>query len=1174
MNYREIFDSKVEQIVESSNKYFDDATSFCSSIKVDELDDLAKFGELYKKLDLHTRTVQGLVVSFNLDSIKKIIDIEYGAKLKCAEGRKNELILSIRKKVEDKVREKTEEIKRINDGIRQRNKALRDEIDAVNSKYRQLEVKRQRLLEYSADILQLCNNYGIRVSDINIDNSMFSIDELGVLYDQFYAFISSRSVKSNPIRWIREVTNNDSIALLGILFLFLVLSISPIFNFLMVAVLLYIFYNASIQDSLVKRYTILAGLTFNTNPMEFGITKELSEGDIERELSEDIDPDDDPDFADLLREAESSMSDDKEEDDIKFSMSKDIANFTRDYSSMESELKGVIDTINSYKDDTLRVLSSKLDDLKKREQELKSNIKLLGEEFSESYVLDTNIKLGFDEDTYIYEKVDLGYKNTVISSNNSEEDIDTFLKVIITNYLCNVRPGYIDVTIYDPNGLGRSMAGFYDAEVDNIFTIAESDLNKIILSMKKHTDKVIRMTKGKTISEYNEDASKVGKTCLTYKVLVIMSQPKSIEENEELMSFMEYSANLGVFVIIVSNKKFANTNFFTKPFDGISKPINIDRFQFPVKVMQNFIKAYNSLKSPALSWSEYKERVIPKNKIWTYSADERIDLDPGFENGDPSKFKGYSVGNTGDIHVIVVGGTGAGKSVFINHIIMEICFKYSPDEVELSLVDFKGSEFNFYLPNKAQGVTKMLPHITDCLCTSDPSYSVSLFSKFRADSDVRYKRLMDAGYKNMMEYNRAMVKQGHPENRMKRKLVIVDEFQVIFEKTNTKQQEQLKKDITQISKVARACGIHLMFCSQSMKGTISDDILNQFTLRFGLRCNMDVSKAIMGTTFSGDIRERNGYLYVSSVDDRSKELQKRYRAPFISGTEQRKDIEYIYDLAEEKGLLPKVPPVTYDETTKHYLPEVDELFDKLHKNNQNTNNLFILGERMVYSDKGRRSNIILGRENNQHIFSVFQDSNDIVMFFNTIMECLKFNGDHQLIINSQVQDMSYICCADRYIDDTNRAFYNPDVKPQNMFEFLNSILESRKKSSDYDSLKPLYVILFGYNKSVGFGIESNYKLIDKFGLLLQTCGVCNMHIIFICDDLNEIPKAITTACAHRICGRTTEKASMSLMGTDIASKTYSEDNGYMFLNSYERVERLKIYRSDVERKIKERSLIV
>lgn len=1171
MKHREIFDSKMGEISSSTDKYFNDAESYCNTLDVANLDDLKSFKGLYDKLDEHEMTIRAIQINFKIDTIKMLIDREFSSKLGDVENERNNLMFSLRNKIEQAMDQKRSEIKVRNEEIRYKNDTLKAEIDAANSKYRQLEIKRQRLLEYSSEILQLCSDYGIKVSDININNDMFSIEELDVFYEQFYTFISMRGrEKKNPITWIREKTKYNPMALSFILIAMIVMSFTPVLDVISIGLLLYIIYGQSIQESLVKKYTIMAGLVFNINPMELGVIKEISEDMIEQELSEDIDIDNLPEFQALLEEVNSSMENITDED-IRSDMSKSIASYTQDYPGMERDYNNLMESIDEHKKSVIDLISSKKLELKTKEVELKSRVKLLGEEFSESGILSTKVKVGLDESTFIYETIDIGMQNIIFNERgNDPKQLDSFMKVLIANYFCNVRPGYLDITIYDPNGSGRSVAGFYNDNLDQLFNISNDNLEQVIKELKEYTDKVIKTTKGMPINEYNAMVSAQGRLCLNYKLLVILSQPKTVEESEALRSFLEYSAELGVFVWMVTDTEFPKTRVFRKPFEGVKNPIKIDPFGFPITVMENMWEAFESLKSPSLLWDEFKDKAIPDDKIWTYCADEFIDLDPGFEDGDPSKPRSYTVGNTGDVHAIGVGGTGAGKSIYINNLIANITTKYSPKDVSLWLVDFKGSEFNFYLKRPDIGQPYMLPHIAACLCTSDPDYSVSLFGALRTKADERYKFLKSEGFKNMYEFNKAMRKAGTPERCLPRILMIADEFQVIFEKTDAKANAILKSHITQIAKVARACGIHLLFFSQSMKGTVSDDILSQFTLRFALRCPMEVSLSVMGTKFAGDIREKNGYLYVSSSDDKKAELQKRYRTPYITDPMLRKRIALLAERAIAEGIVGETA-ITYDEADIHELSEVDGLYDGDLKD-IDTRSLFILGERMVYSNKGSRSNLFLSRENNQHIFSAFGNTKDAVMFYQTIMKNISRNGESMTIFNTQVEDLGYLCEVDKYLNSKNEIFYNESKNPASLISTFKDIATFRKGVADPETLKPLYIFCMGWDKALGFGIDSKYPLTDAYTTLLQTCATLHIHFIFIVSDQGEIPKALIMSCKHHIAGKCSDKTSTTLLDSDAAYKSYDQDDGYMFLQTSGRLERLKIYRSRITRTIKEKEL--
>lgn len=1178
MDYRSEWDkmlsgskSKFQNIVSSCETYLSE--NALESLNLS----LRDFAGSYSAIEKLKGSITSFQVNLPLDRLSSMIDDYFQRQVDELEDSNMRAKLAMKDEITAKVNKRIAEIKEYNEGVRARNAEIRALIDAENSKHQQLEVKRQRLLEYAPEILNKCALYGIKVSEIRISNDMFTLDELDALYSQFYDYISSTRSNSNIVVKFRDSTNSSPAALLGAIIGIVALSFTPIYNVLGVIALLYIMYIQAVQLDIVKRYTIMAGLAFNTAPLEYGIVREITEEEFEQEMSEEIDIDSDESLSGVLDSINQRISSLDSGEAIEAEYNKVIAKFNSDYPVMEKELEDYKKFVSEKSAEILSKIEEYHKGLQAMYDDMRSKVKPFGDDFTDDYNLSTKIKLGFNPKSCEYEVEDVGYRNILIDPTGATDiEIIKMVDIVITNYYQNIRPGYIDVTVCDPVGSCRSTAGFYNPEMDTLYKSSTEAVSTVLKEMQTYSDKVLKDTRGVDLHEFNKASSKVGKTCLNYKLFVALSGLDKLDDDVALKKFLSQSVNFGVICVFVTPLKIPNCKILrAKGFNMVRRPIEIDTFEFPINVAHNLEVAFKKTKTAALMWKDFKDTAITDAKMWSWCADERIELDPGFENGDPSKFKGYSVGNTGDIHSIVVGGTGAGKSVFINNIIANVCWKYPPTDVELTLVDFKGSEFVFYLQNEALGRPYMLPHVIDCLCTSDPDYSVSLFHKVRSDADKRYKFLMEKGFKNMYEYNKAMRKAGTPELCLKRRLVIVDEFQVIFTKTDARAQDTLKTDITQIAKVARACGIHLMFCSQSMSGTMSGDILSQFTLRFGLRCPMDVSTAIMGTRFSGDIREKNGYLYVASIDDKKPELQKRFRTPFIPDDQLREVINTCAIKAIEMGYKRDAEPTSYDESTVHNISELQELYDTVLADKR-IPGLMVLGERMVYSSKGRHCNVILDRSNNQHMLCAFKNIKDMVMFFKTVMVNIQNVGNSNIMINTQNHDMSYLCEADKYIEEGAEFLYEgtPESKFESIMDFLNNIIESRKQVPDKSTLRHMYVCLFGWDKAVGFGVGSSFKQLEKFGLILESSGTLNIHIIMFVSGVQEITRAVVNGFAHKIAGLVDDKTSTMLFDSDKASKHYEQEDGYMFLSSTSGIERLKIYQSEVTRELTEKELYI
>lgn len=1164
INHRDIFNSKLEQIELETSKYFKDAEDFCKGLDVSSINSLSQFSSVYSELESKERVVRSVTINFDVDSIKKHIDRVFDLKIKVEEDKNKVELIALQDKIELEISNKTNLLKEKNKDIRDRNNLIIGGVNSANSVYDSLIFKQQSLLEYSKDIIQICLDYGIKVSDINLNLDMFTIDEFNVFYDEFNSFIQARSSHhKNPIEFIRDKVNDNTIALAIILLSVFILSFTPVLDILSVALLLYLMYTQMVQESLVKKYTILAGLAFQVNFNDNKLDEDSYVDKLESEVEEIVDVDSDDSFKPFIEELDSVVNSLENNSAIN-EKSIVLSAFVTDYNKMQEDKNKVLSKIEEYRNNILSMIKVCREELDKRNSILKSEVMMLGSSFNEERVLNTNVKLGIDKETLIYETIDIGIKNIIFKeSGNSADDIDSFIKVLLVNMYCNVRPGYLQTIVYDPNGLGRSLAGFYNKEFESAFELSNKSLDVILTELREYTERVLKITKGATINEYNQMCVKTGKLALEYKLLIVLSQPKTVEENEALRSFIGYSANLGVFIWMISDFTFPNTLVFNKPFQNINNPIEIDRFNFPIEVVDNLFKCFSSMESPGLDWTVVKDKVIPDENIWCQNADEFIELNPGFEDGDSSKYKSYTLGNVGDIHMLIVGGTGSGKSVYINNLIITIARKYSPKDVGIVLVDFKGNEFSFYLKNPAIGRNYILPHIEACLCTSDPDYSVSLFSAIRDETDARFKDLKQKGYKNIYSYNKAMRKNGTPELIYKRKIFIVDEFQVIFEKTSAKAQSVLKADIKYIASLGRAAGIHLVFASQSMTGTVDASILNQFTLRSGLRCSMEVSQAIMGTKLPGSIRERNGYLYMASVDDKKAEDQRLFRTPFISDEILLAQIEYLAKRAVLEG-IPYNDVIEYDETTVHDSSELVELYETSIAV-ENRENLIVLGNKMVYSDLGKRSKFFLERENNEHIFASFSDTIDYVNFFKTLMLNIKYNNKVSMIFNTQENDIAYLCGVDEYVDSSNEFFYNEDMTPNVLLGFIQKIVDGRATVGNINELEPLYIFLLGWDKSIGFGIDVKYPLTDKFSTLLQTSAKYHIHFIFLTSSKAEIPKTVINACKHRIAGRCDSATSTALIESEDASKIYEQKNGYMFYNTRGVVERVKIYKSDVTR---------
>lgn len=1104
----------------------------------------------------------------------------------------NSLIEQIDERKENIIRENKEHNKRLKEG----------DVEA-NAGWGAVEEKKQSLMPYSDTVFDLCHMYGISTTEVYVPESVKTIETLTSLYDGYAKYLSKEERKRNPIVWFREKVpdvRNQGVVLLIIL----ILSFTPLLVLGTVAMFIYLITNQIQNRSRVNYYSLLAALLFNCDLSEMKIST-YSDSDLLPEEIRDEELNTDERFKDLVQKIEAKQTElDKLEDTEDSNIDMSVYNeYLSSIESLREDFRYEEEIVRDEKENIairIRELNKILDE---SEKYFISQWKELGQDYNMSSVYKTTYKLGLNN--YEYEEVDYGLSNIIIRPSGDEEATIRFVRTMYVNAFCNVLPELLSVTVYDPNSLGQPLMALYADDPFKLLVDFQRDgLEDILKDLRAYTDEGMKLMQGRSIQEFNAECDETGKIPRGYRLLIILSQSSKMEESEELQSFLSYSAKYGVFIWVVSNTLNApDTKVVRRIWRDVENPI-IDwatdekcrNFKY------EFEKAKKAKGRRGMNFEKFLMQITNDGKYWTQSASERIQIIVGYKGGDPAEPTVFSVGNTGDIHALCVGGTGAGKSVLLNEIINTCCLRYSPKELELWLVDFKGNEFSYYLGTPEY--PQMLPHIKACLCTSDGDYAASLFEHFDKLSAKRYQYLMDPqllypgenipGFKNMMQWNGywdLMAKEAPDEETARKYLdrkwtrifMICDEFQVIFSKGSDDVKAAVTRAITSISKVARACGCHLLFGSQSMNKTVSADVLNQFSLRFALRLDdVSTSNEILGTPVAAQIREQNGYLYIRNTETKGGDLTK-YSTPYIPDKDEpgkpsrlRQLVITAHDLAIEQN-MPKHDVISYQEVTEHPIEELAGYYeDKFYEERFPDHGMLILGERMAYEENKLPDNVQLENINNKHIYSDFSVYNDLVLFFNTIMENIShWRVKPQIIINSQISDLLYITEAENYVTEERfKQVLDEKTSCETIVTWLAGILEKRQETKKKD---PLYIILMGWDKGQGIGINPDPVLKKKFEAFLQMSAEFGMHVIIINTRTVFQFSSILEACAVRIAGKCTNEESSAIIGNKRAGANYEgkmANGGYMFVWCDGRVTRDKLYISEIKHEVKSSKLVI
>ncbi|WP_104640956.1 FtsK/SpoIIIE domain-containing protein [Helicobacter bizzozeronii] len=183
-------------------------------------------------------------------------------------------------------------------------------------------------------------------------------------------------------------------------------------------------------------------------------------------------------------------------------------------------------------------------------------------------------------------------------------------------------------------------------------------------------------------------------------------------------------------------------------------------------------------------------------------------------------------------HTLVCGRSGSGKSNFLNVLIQNLAFYYSPDELRLFLLDYKeGVEFNAY-------ANPPLEHAELVSVQASVSFGIEFLASLNNEMVERSKKFKECGVKDFKGY-RYDAKQSMP-----RIVVVIDEFQELF--LNMKEGDSVSDLLSRLLKKGRSYGIHLVFSTQTMRGTnIPQSMKAQIGNRVALAMDAEDSMSVL-----------------------------------------------------------------------------------------------------------------------------------------------------------------------------------------------------------------------------------------------------------------------------------------------------------------------------------------
>ncbi|BAW51024.1 ATP-binding protein [Helicobacter pylori] len=257
--------------------------------------------------------------------------------------------------------------------------------------------------------------------------------------------------------------------------------------------------------------------------------------------------------------------------------------------------------------------------------------------------------------------------------------------------------------------------------------------------------------------------------------------------------------------------------------------------------MQDFatkIKAYYEQKKQVKR--ELKD-LQKEQEFWTKSSQFRVSVPVGWDIN--HKEVCFEIGEVQN-HTLICGRSGSGKSNFLHVLIQNLAFYYAPNEIQLFLLGYKeGVEFNAYTN------PTILEHARLVSVASSVGFGVSFLSWLDKETKKRGELFKQFNVKDLSDYRK------HGE--MPRLIVVIDEFQVLFSDSTTKEKERVEAYLTTLLKKGRSYGVHLILATQTMRDADSNkSLMAQIANRIALPMDAEDSESILSDDVACELTPR------------------------------------------------------------------------------------------------------------------------------------------------------------------------------------------------------------------------------------------------------------------------------------------------------------------------------
>ena len=555
---------------------------------------------------------------------------------------------------------------------------------------------------------------------------------------------------------------------------------------------------------------------------------------------------------------------------------------------------------------------------------------------------------------------------------------------------------------------------------------------------------------------------------------------------------------------------------------------------------------------------------IPDNEIWAGNSMSEINIPVGITDKGELAAMHFTQKNALN-SALVVGSPGFGKSKFLHSLILNAALRYSPDEVEMYLLDFSGVEFDVY-------ARMNLPHAKIIAPESEREFGVNILEEIYNEGIRRERLCRD----NAVDNTEALRKKNN-QLIVPRILVIIDEFQELFQR-NDKMSSRAYFCINNIIQKYRKFAINLVLSSQKAYQVTSDISIDEIGNRIAFSCHPRDSILVGLDNVSLNLPGGN-FIYNEAKGAKNSNINAK--TFYIEG-----------DSKENVGDVTKAMNVIRQTAKSHAFKQKDTIVYRS-KDLPQFNPSIIISE-----DLPKEVRLYFGQSfairNSDIYVPVIGDSNDNVLII---------GGES--MISQQICMFTMMSAICTYSNKNKAAFYvfnflrpdNPlhdgveacknldaDItfasKTNDIVENLKNILDEIEKRKEHYSneMKDIYIFIYAMELGQPFkATKGNYgfeqsEAMQTLSDILRDGSLMHVHTILQIDNhynLYHTADNILLYFNHRIALQMTSSDSNRLIECDAASnlevdgEEWTKYRGYYFNQSKNSLTKFRPYNSQI-----------